>query len=120
MDTILLFIFALVAIGMLLGLWRNERNRFEDQISELEKQLIQTKQAQLPDSLRGAYDPRDIVKLDGYVDYVVFDGLHGEEGLREIVFLDVKPFRASMTPEQRQIAQAIGSGAVHYRNYILA
>ncbi len=62
------------------------------------------------------YDPTDLRFIGTPVDYLVFDGL-GEGDVREIVFLEVKSGRSSLTTKERRVRDAVEAGAVRWDVY---
>ncbi len=62
------------------------------------------------------YDPTDLRFIGTPVDYVVFDGL-GEGEVREVVFLEVKSGRSSLTSRERRVRDAVEAGAVRWDVY---
>jgi len=67
-----------------------------------------------------AYWPADARFLGDPVDYVIFDGYsackdnHTDGGDIEVVILDIKRGQASLTREQRRIAEAVAEGRVRF------
>ncbi|MCU0520481.1 MAG: endonuclease [Anaerolineae bacterium] len=67
-----------------------------------------------------AYWPADARFLGDPVDYVIFDGYsackdnHTDGSDIEVVILDIKRGQASLTREQRRIAEAVASGRVRF------
>ena len=60
------------------------------------------------------YEPADARFLGSPVDYIVFDGLSGEQ-IKGIAFVEVKTGAATLTPYQRQVREAIEAGRVTWR-----
>lgn len=60
------------------------------------------------------YEPADARFLGSPIDYVVFDGLSKGE-IKSVAFVEVKTGRASLTPFQRQVQDAIRSGKMEWR-----
>ena len=59
------------------------------------------------------YNPKDMVFLGKWVDYVIFDGL-ASGNLNKIVFLEVKSWKSSLNKNERQIKDCIAQNNVHY------
>lgn len=59
------------------------------------------------------YDPRDCRFLGAPVDLVVFDGLYGD-GLRDVVFLEVKTGGSRVTERERAVRDAVTAGRVRW------
>jgi predicted Holliday junction resolvase-like endonuclease len=59
------------------------------------------------------YDPRDCRFLGSPIDLIVFDGLYGD-GLREIVFLEVKTGESSMNKRERDVRDAVRGKMVRW------
>lgn len=59
------------------------------------------------------YDPRDCRFLGAPIDLLVFDGLYGD-GLKDIVFLEVKTGKASLSPREKSVREAINAGRVRW------
>ncbi len=62
------------------------------------------------------YDPTDLRFIGTPVDYVVFDGL-GEGDVQEVVFLEVKSGRSSLTTRERRVRDAVEAGAIRWDVY---
>ena len=62
------------------------------------------------------FDPTDLRFIGTPVDYIVFDGL-GEGEVEEIVFLEVKSGRSSLTTKERRVRDAVEAGAVRWDVY---
>lgn len=59
----------------------------------------------LPDFV---YNPKDARFIGSPVDFIIFDGLNDEEGnVREVVFVEIKTGKSSLTPRERQVRNAI-------------
>lgn len=59
------------------------------------------------------YDPRDCRFLGAPIDLLIFDGLYGD-GLKDIVFLEVKTGKASLSPREKSVREAINAGRVRW------
>ena len=59
------------------------------------------------------YNPKDMVFLWKWVDYVIFDWL-ASWNLEKIVFLEVKSWKSSLNKNERQIKDCIAQNNVHY------
>lgn len=62
------------------------------------------------------FNPKDLRFIGDPIDYVVFDGLT-EGSLREIVLLEVKSGRSSLSARQRSIRDALEDHAVSWSLY---
>lgn len=62
------------------------------------------------------YAPKDMVFIGKGCDYIIFDGL-SEWHLREIVFLELKSGRATLTTNERAIQDAVGRNRVRFSEY---
>lgn len=60
-----------------------------------------------------SFDPADARFLGAPVDFVVFDGSAAGE-LGEVVFVEVKSGRSSLSASERQVRDAIDEGRVRY------
>jgi predicted Holliday junction resolvase-like endonuclease len=55
-----------------------------------------------------AYNPKDVRFIGSPVDLIVFDGLNEEEGeVREIVFVEVKTGKSSLSKRERKVRNAV-------------
>ena len=79
----------------------------------LSGQFLEKLAPHLPDF---PYDPTDVRFLGTPVDYVVFDGLAQGE-VDEIVFLEVKSGRSTLSSSQRRVRDAVEAGAVRWDVY---
>ncbi len=79
----------------------------------LSGQFLEKLAPHLPDF---PYDPTDVRFLGTPVDYVVFDGLAAGE-VDEIVFLEVKSGRSTLSSSQRRVRDAVEAGAVRWDVY---
>lgn len=59
------------------------------------------------------FDPRDCRFIGAPIDLVVFDGLYGD-GLREVIFVEVKTGNSSLSPRERSLRDAIKAGRVRW------
>ena len=59
------------------------------------------------------FEPSEARFLGAPVDYVIFDGL-GSGLLREIVLVEVKTGKSRLTPNEREVEQAISEGRVRF------
>lgn len=66
------------------------------------------------------FNPRDARFLGSPVDFVVFDGLDEGGPVRRVVFVEVKTGKASLTPRERVIREAVESGRVGWQVVRLA
>lgn len=66
------------------------------------------------------YNPRDARFLGSPVDFVVFDGLDEGGPVRAVVFVEVKTGRASLTPRERLVRDAVEAGRVGWQVLRLA
>lgn len=62
------------------------------------------------------YNPKDARFLGSPVDLLVFDGL-SDDGLREIVFLEIKSGGSSLTGRERRVRDAVVAGRVSWREF---
>lgn len=62
------------------------------------------------------FNPKDLRFIGDPIDYVVFDGLT-EGTLREVVLLEVKSGRSTLSPSQRSIRDALKDRAVSWALY---
>lgn len=60
------------------------------------------------------FDPKDAKFLGNPVDYVVFAGLREDDRVEEVVFVEVKAGKGTLTRRERSIRDAIESGRVAY------
>ena len=62
-----------------------------------------------------AFDPGDCRFLGSPVDFVAFDGLCGEDGIiTEVVFVEVKTGRSTLSTRERRVRDAIQAGRVRW------
>lgn len=103
--------------------------RHRDELSEVRTSTVNQSRAvlkgkmaeQVAPLLPGfAYWPADARFLGDPVDYVIFDGYsackdnHTDGSDLEVVILDIKRGQASLTREQRRIAEAVANGRVRF------
>lgn len=62
------------------------------------------------------YNPKDLVFVGKWVDYVIFDGL-SNWSLQKIVFLEVKSWKAAQNNNEKQIQKCIQQNHVSYELY---
>ena len=79
----------------------------------LSGQFLEKLAPHLPDF---PYDPTDVRFIGTPVDYVVFDGL-AEGAVDEVVFLEVKSGRSTLSSSQRRVRDAVEAGAVRWDVY---
>jgi predicted Holliday junction resolvase-like endonuclease len=61
------------------------------------------------------YNPKDARFIGSPVDFIIFDGLGDENGeVKEVVFVEVKTNKSSLSPRERQIRRAIESRRVRW------
>lgn len=60
-----------------------------------------------------AFNPKDARFMGSPVDFVIFDGLDEGE-IRQVVFIEIKTGKSTLTQRERQIRQAIQSGRVQW------
>ena len=66
------------------------------------------------------YDRSDARFLGAPIDFLVFDGLYSEEeGLREVVFLEIKSGRSSLNAREREVRAAVEEGRVRWERIVL-
>ena len=63
------------------------------------------------------YDHRDCRYFNDPIDLVIFDGLHADGYVKNIVIGDIKTFEASLSRTQKQIRDRIGEHAVRYFSF---
>lgn len=68
------------------------------------------------------YNPRDMRFIGDPIDYVSFDGLSDlndgiEDQIKEVVFVDIKSGKSSLSKAQRRIRDAIADGRVRFEVY---
>jgi predicted Holliday junction resolvase-like endonuclease len=61
------------------------------------------------------FNPRDARFLGAPIDFVVFDGLTEGEGVRRVVFVEVKTGKAGLHARERRVRDAIEAGRVEYQ-----
>lgn len=55
-----------------------------------------------------SYNPKDARFIGSPVDFIIFDGLNDEgSDVREVVFVEIKTGKSSLTPRERQVRNAI-------------
>jgi predicted Holliday junction resolvase-like endonuclease len=59
------------------------------------------------------YEPADARFIGSPVDYVIFEG-HSRGEPREVVFLEVKTGRSTLTPTERKIKEVVEGGRVRW------
>lgn len=66
------------------------------------------------------FDRNDARFLGAPIDFLVFDGLYSEEeGLREVVFLEVKSGRGDLNAREREVRAAVEEGRVRWERIVL-
>jgi predicted Holliday junction resolvase-like endonuclease len=66
----------------------------------------------LPDFV---YNPKDARFIGSPVDFIIFDGLNDETGeVKEVVFVEIKTNKSSLTPRERQVRDAIKACRVRW------
>ena len=126
MTTVLLLVALIVALLIVTALYVRRRlthpfTKFELDGARAQSRLLSRTSR---DGVRGEnvapwlpgfpYEPRDAGFLGKPVDYVVFDGLDDGE-LLQIVFVEIKSGKSSMTPRGQQIRRAIQEGRVTHQ-----
>lgn len=64
-----------------------------------------------------AYNPAEIRFLGSPIDYVVFNGLNSEEGITEVVLLEVKTGKSKLSDKQKRIEDIVRTGKVRFEVY---
>ena len=67
----------------------------------------------IPLSDKFKYELADTYCLGMPIDYIVFDGLN-DGNIREIIFLEVKTGKSSLTSRQKSIREVVDDGKVKY------
>jgi predicted Holliday junction resolvase-like endonuclease len=62
------------------------------------------------------YEPSDMHFLGQPIDYIVFDGLHGDE-VNKIVFLEVKTGESKLTKREKSLKEAVEKKKVYWKEY---
>ena len=66
------------------------------------------------------YDRTDVRFLGAPIDFIVFDGLYSDdEDLGEIVFLEIKSSRPSLSSKERAVRAAVEEGRVRWDRIVL-
>jgi predicted Holliday junction resolvase-like endonuclease len=66
------------------------------------------------------FDRNDARFLGAPIDFLVFDGLYSEEeGLREVVFLEIKSGRSGLNAREREVRAAVEEGRVRWERIVL-
>ena len=110
-----------VVIGLLVALacflaWKGRYTRTIREDAILRSQAVITGRVseQLLPFLPGfRFNPKDARFLGSPVDFVVFDGLD-EGALRRVLFVEVKTGDADLSARERQVRDAVRSGAVEW------
>lgn len=59
------------------------------------------------------YNPRDLVFIWKWIDYLIFDGL-SDWNLKEIVFLELKTWKSNLNKNEKQVKDIINKGKIYY------
>lgn len=113
-----------VAIGLVLGiLWATKRKEAEIEDarresvgksrSTLSGQFLEKLAPHFPDF---PHDPTEVRFIGSPVDYIVFCGL-SKESVEEVVFLEVKSGKSSLSTSQRRVRDAVKAGKVRWEEY---
>jgi predicted Holliday junction resolvase-like endonuclease len=61
------------------------------------------------------YNPKDARFIGSPVDFIIFDGLNDENGeVKEVVFVEIKTNKSSLSPRERQVRDAIKACRVRW------
>lgn len=108
---------ALTARALEMEFAERERDARRDSVarsrSTLSGQFLERLAPHFPDF---PYDPTDLRFLGSPIDFVVFDGLSGDDVV-QVVFLEVKSGESALTKVERQVRDAVATGAVQWDVY---
>jgi predicted Holliday junction resolvase-like endonuclease len=62
------------------------------------------------------YNPKDARFLGTPIDFLVFDGMSGDD-VRQVVFLEVKARGSNLTTRERRVRDAVMAGRVSWREF---
>ncbi|AIF84607.1 Endonuclease related to archaeal Holliday junction resolvase [Candidatus Nitrososphaera evergladensis SR1] len=97
---------------------------FEEKAEELRQSATEKGRKQVPDILRRSmsiefmnlsYNPYDIKALMHPVDFIIFDGLHSAENVKEIIFLSKKISNNGLNKIRESIRDAIRNGSYNWQ-----
>jgi predicted Holliday junction resolvase-like endonuclease len=97
---------------------------FEGNAEELRQRATEKGRKQVPDILRRSmstefmslpYNPYDIKALMHPVDFIIFDGLHSAENVKEIIFLSKKINNNGLNEIRGSVRIAIRKGSYYWQ-----
>jgi len=127
METLWLLLGFLLGVGLsylvLLSLFRIRLERWKREVEEtLRVEVLERSRATLKGRIgeqmapllpQFKYEPADARFIGSPVDYVIFEG-HSRGEPREVVFLEVKTGRSTLTPTEKKIKEAVEGGRVRW------
>ena len=112
-----------LAYLVLLSLFRIRLEGWKREVEEsLRKEILERSRATLKGKIgeqmapllpQFRYEPADARFIGSPVDYVIFEG-HSRGEPREVVFLEVKTGRSTLTPTERKIKEVVEGGRVRW------
>jgi predicted Holliday junction resolvase-like endonuclease len=112
-----------LAYLVLLPLFRIRLERWKGEVEEtLRREILERSRATLKGRIgeqmapllpQFRYEPADARFIGSPVDYVIFEG-HSRAEPREVVFLEVKTGRSTLTPTERKIKEVVEGGRVRW------
>jgi predicted Holliday junction resolvase-like endonuclease len=127
METLWVLLGFLLGVGasylLLLPLFRTKLERWRREAEEtLRREILERSRATLKGKIgeqmapllpQFRYQPADARFIGSPVDYVIFEG-HSRGEPREVVFLEIKTGRSTLTPTERKIKEAVEGGRVRW------
>lgn len=98
--------------------WKTEQEKFirQDAIQRSQSVILgNVTQHLIPYLPEFVYNPKDARFIGSPVDFIIFDGLSDENGeVKEVVFVEIKTNKSSLSPRERQVRDAIKACRVRW------